>query len=125
MNWKRAFIGAIVLWALIFFEVSILMYGLNLSPPSIEYYVIHFIALAIFIILITVSYFHSKRIKLGFKEGLEVGLVFVITGIILDSLITVPLFVKNYGFLLRGDILAGIVETVAIAGIVGWFMRKK
>jgi riboflavin transporter FmnP len=116
-------IGAI-LWVLIFFEVSFLMFGLGLNTGNTIYYALHFIFASLFTIVLSLWYFHTKKVKKGFLQGLLVGIIFVITGIILDSVITIPLFMKfDYSFLIRFDI--GLMELwgIILCGLVG--MIKK
>ena len=116
-------IGAL-LWALIFFEVSILMFGFGLNAPSPVYYTLHFIFASMFVIVLSLFYFSPRKIRKGFLQGLLAGVVFVVVGIILDAIITVPLFMKfDYSFLIRVDI--GLVQLwgILVCGLVG--MIKK
>jgi Na+/proline symporter len=115
---KRGLIAGIVLWILIFVEVSILMFGFNLNRGDANYYFVHFILLAIFIILTSVWWFKAEK-RRGFKEGIVVGVVMVVVTSILDGIITVPLFIKDYGFFSDWDILAGAVMMIIIPALVG------
>lgn len=112
---KPVLYGAL-LWGLIFFEVSILMFGLGLK--GIPYYIIHYILAIILVAIITILYFRKE--KAGFKKGIIAGIIFSITGVVLDSVITVPLFVKDYS-LMFGDIglWIGIFLGIITAGVVG------
>ena len=112
---KPILYGAI-LWVLIFFEVSILMFGFGLK--GILYYIIHYILAVILVEITTLLYF--KKGKANFKKGIIVGVIFSITGIVLDSVITVPLFVKDYS-LMFGDIglWIGMLLGIITAGVVG------
>jgi hypothetical protein len=123
MNLKRAIAFGVLCWVLIFFEVSILMFGLQLET-GIGYYIIHYILAAVLIALTAALYFGGKNVnKKGFVEGVIVGLIFVVVGIILDAIITVPLFVKDYSFFLDVMMLIGYLETIIVAGIVGAIKR--
>ncbi len=112
--------GALI-WVLIFFEVSVLMFGLKLS--KIPYYVTHYILSIAIVALISFLYFKGE--KSDFGKGVAVGLVFSIIGIFLDLVITVPLFVKDYR-LLFGDIglWVGIVLGIITVGVIG-ALRKR
>jgi hypothetical protein len=118
MKIKRAVLCGALLWVLIFFEVCILMFGLKLQPER-TYYIIHYILSGIIAFIAAFIYF-GKGIKKGFKEGLLVGIIFAITGIILDSIITIPLFNNfDYSFLLNIYLWFGIIEGIIIVTIVG------
>ena len=74
MNIYRAILSGALLWVLIFFEVSILMFGLKLETGT-TYYAIHYIAL-FFLTLIAVSVYFKGKIKRGISQGIGVGIVF-------------------------------------------------
>lgn len=123
MYLKRAIAFGALSWVLIFFEVSILMFGLQLEPGA-GYYIIHYILAAVLIALTAALYFKGKRVnKRGFGKGAIVGIVFVIVGIILDAIITVPLFVKDYSFFFDPMMLIGYLETIIIVCVVGAVKR--
>ncbi|MFH1501362.1 MAG: DUF5367 family protein [archaeon] len=119
VNLKRAVLIGALFWVLIFFEVSILMFGLGLESGTL-YYIVHYILSVILVAIASLIYFRGK-VKAGAKEGLLLGLIMALTGIILDLIITVPLFVKDYTAFF-GDlylwigILLGII-TVTLIGI--------
>tara|TARA_Y100000034_G_C6899253_1_gene415323 strand:- start:260 stop:628 length:369 start_codon:yes stop_codon:yes gene_type:complete len=118
---KQISYGAL-LWVLIFFEVSILMFGFGLED-GLSYYITHYL-LAIFLVaLVTALYFRKENSN--FIKGIKIGIIFAITGIILDLAITVPLFVKDYT-LMFGDIglWIGIVLGIITAGVVGAVKNK-
>ncbi|MDD5651105.1 MAG: hypothetical protein PHF86_11930 [Candidatus Nanoarchaeia archaeon] len=112
---KTILFGAL-LWGLIFFEVSILMFGFGLKT-GLTYYIIHYLLSIILIGITTIIYIGKE--KLNFKKGILVGIIFAITGVILDSVITVPLFVKNYN-LMFGNLMmwVGILFGILTVGIV-------
>ncbi len=121
MNIKRAIVIGIALWVTIFFEVSILMFGFGLTTGTL-YYVLHYIIVTIFLVVATLFYFKKK--KGSWKEGLLFGIVGTITGIILDALITVPLFVKDYSQFFSLSMLFGYTYSLAIPTIVGALKKK-
>lgn len=120
MNWKKGLYFGALLWILIFFEVCILMFGFNLGEDDLAYYIAHYILVAILSIFVSLLYFKGKRIRRNAVEGLTLGVYFVIIGIILDAIITVPLFVKDYSFFLNAGLLVGYLETIVFAGIIGY-----
>lgn len=117
MKIQKAILFGIIAWVLIFFEVSILMFGLKLESQSLNYYLTHLPLLAIIVIICSLLYF--KKAKVDTWEGLKLGITFVIVGIVLDSIITIPLFVKDYSFLYRIDIIIGYITGLIITTIIG------
>jgi len=116
-------LGAL-LWVLIFFEVSILMFGFKLAQTTTVYYIINYTLESIFVLIISLIYFKGKKIKAGFEEGALLGVIFIISGIILDSVITIPLFMgMNYIFLVSGGLLISYALALVITGVVGGFKK--
>jgi peptidoglycan/LPS O-acetylase OafA/YrhL len=128
MNLKRAIIGGVLFWILIFFEVSLLMFGFNLDQTQF-YYHIHYIFLIVFTAFLTKWYFRRKS-KKGIKQGLLFGLIMLITATILDLIITIPFFIIPDGgtytsFLFDQMLLIGELIVIITAGIVGGIKKKK
>ncbi len=119
--WKSIWFGAI-LWVLIFFEVSILMFGFGLSGGA-PYYITHYILSILLAGIVALIYFRNE--KTSFGNGILTGVIFAITGIILDAIITVPLFVKSYA-LMFGNFMTwiGILLGILTVGIVGAIKKK-
>lgn len=122
MRKTKAILCGALLWILIFFEVSFLMFGLHLEK-GFRYYLVHYVLLAILTIIVSLIYF--SRSPKGLAEGFRVSLVFLITGIILDVIITVPLFVKSYSFFLDKFLIYGYILGIVIISLVGYFIRPK
>jgi len=117
MKILRAILTGILFWVLIFFEVSILMFGLKLTL-GVLYYIIHFIILFFLVAIVSLIYF--RKAKSGIGQGFILGIIFVVVGVILDSIITIPLFMQmDYNFLIREDILVGYFETIIVACLIG------
>lgn len=126
MSVKRAVLVGALLWVFIFFEVSILMFGFNLGAANgASYYIPHYIASAILAIVACIIYFKGIG---GIKEGFFAGIIFLITGVILDSIITIPLFTsKQYpaiiqaysAFFLDPMLWTGMIEGFIIVVIFG------
>jgi len=117
--WRAVLTGALV-WVLIFFEVSILMFGFKLTASDSIYYIIHYTASFIFVLLASLIYFRGKKVGAGIGQGFLLGIMFIIVGVVLDSIITIPLFMNfNYSFLITGEMLVGYTLGLVICIIVG------
>lgn len=128
MNIKRAVLFGALLWVLIFFEVSVLMFGFNIKADNASYYLFHFPLSAILVLLTGIFYFKydkplkkksSNSLRMGIYNGILVGFVFALVGLALDALITIPLFVKDYYFLLDTALLMGYAMAIVLLGILG------
>ena len=115
MNYKRAIWTGILSWILVFFEVSILMFGFGISDVNKS--IVHYILLIVVIAVPALIYFNKE--KAGLKEGFFLGILFVIIGLILDSIITIPLFIKSYSFFLNPLLIIGFIEGLVITMVVG------
>ncbi len=72
-----------------------------------------------------VALLYFKKEKANFKNGILAGIIFAITGIILDSVITVPLFVKDYGLMFGGlGLWVGVILEILTIGVVGAVKKK-
>lgn len=118
MRVLRALLFGIVLWILIFLEVSILLFGLKIAPPNGIYYLVHFILLILFTLLCSLSYFWVRNMRGGFIHGFILGLLFIIVLIILD-VIMVSIFIKDFNFFVRPDIIIGYITILILTSIVG------
>lgn len=118
---KTILFGAL-LWVLIFFEVSVLMFGFGLQS-GIMYYSVHYLLSILIVAILAAIYFNKE--KASFSKGIIVGIVFAITGVVLDSIITVPLFVKNYGLMFGdGGLWIGIILGILTTGVVGAIKKR-
>ncbi len=91
MKALRAILVAILVWILIFVEISVFKIGLGIT--GITQYIIHYFFLIIFSVLGAAIYYKSKDKMNGFVLGIFLLLV----GNILDLLITIPMFtVKQF-----------------------------
>jgi hypothetical protein len=118
MDLKRIIVYGALGWVLIFFEVSILLFGLKLTP-GLLYYIVHYILLIMIVAIVALLYFNGK-VKKGFTEGILAGILFLLTGIVLDSLITIPLFMQfDYSFFIDIYLWIGFFISVLTTGIIG------
>ena len=122
MNLKRAIGFGALAWIVIFFEVSILMFGFGLKN-DVTYYTIHYVLSAIILWVVGALYFRGKSTRKGALEGLKAGLVFLVTGIIIDAIITVPLFVKSYSFFANPLMWVSYLIGVLVVVIIGWIKK--
>ena len=117
MKILRVILFGALLWILIFFEVSILMFGLKLEINAI-YYAVHYLLLVILTGIIALLYF--RKAKRGFAQGILTGIIFMLVSLILDAIITVPLFIEEgYAFFLDAYLWLGVLISVLVVGLVG------
>lgn len=124
MKILRAILIGIILWALIFVEWTILIFTPFLKDLGNWQWLIHYILL-IPIVLFGASYYYKSKDKVN---GLVLGLVMLITGVILDAIITIPFFIMpnggSYaGFFLSPYLLVGLIEFLLITWI--YWKKKK
>ena len=118
MKFKRAIGIGGLLWILIFFEVSILMFWFKLQAPDMTYYIIHFIILILLVLIASLIYF--RKAKAGAFEGLYLGFVFIFVEIVLDATVTIPLFMyMQYLFLISVEMLISYAITLGVCIVVG------
>ncbi len=106
----------VISWVLVFFEVSILMFGFNIK--STDKSIIHYILFPIAIFIPTLIYFKKPNLKTGAQQGLYLGIIFFLVSLLLDTLITIPLFVNDFSFLLNPYHLIGLAESLVVTVIV-------
>ncbi len=120
MKWMKAIGVGILIWILIFVEISITMIGLKL--PDLYVWLIHYIFL-MFIVILGVNIHYKKKDSVN---GFVLGFVLLIVGIVLDLSITIPFFVKDYaGYFSNIYMLMGFVELIVIAGIYDIARKKR
>lgn len=123
MKTLRAIGLGALFWLLIFIEISITMIGLKFSNSLT--YIIHYILMVPLALFCAWLYYKSKDKVNGFL----LGLCMVLVGIILDCIITVPLFIMpaggNYAvYFSEFYLIAGLLEGVFLVGIYD-LIRKK
>lgn len=120
MRLIRAAVFGVLLWLLIFFEVSSLLFGFGIGDGSDLYFLTHFVFLVLFILVCTLGYFWVPRMRGGLVHGLLVGVIFIIVMVLLDLFITINFFVKDFGFFSRGDVIVGQLLVLLLCGLIGW-----
>jgi len=130
MKTLRAILLGVLLWALIFVEIQVTIFGLKLSSTAVL--LIHYLFLILFGVLGAKLYYESED-KLN---GFLLGLIFVIVVVILDMIITYPLFIAppgegiqtNYSmisiFIPILPMFIGFAELIAVVGIYDILRRK-
>ena len=103
-----------------FFEVSILMFGFGISNTDTS--IVHYVLFAIAILIPVLIYFNKA--KAGALEGLYICLIYFAVSLALDAIITIPLFIKDYSFLLNPYHLIGFAESLIVAVVVGAIKKK-
>ena len=88
MRLLRGILIGVLLWVIIFVECSIIIFTPGLKDLGNWQYLIHYLVL-IPIVIFGVNYYYKCKDKVN---GFLLGLVMLISGLILDAIITVPLF---------------------------------
>ncbi len=126
-NYKKATIGAILLWVLIFVTWSIVIF----LPPFKDgnnmmwQYIIHYVLLILWIWIVAKIYF--GKVVASSKEGLIYGIYVLIVGIILDAIITVPLFPvgTHAEFFGQWEMWIGYIELIILMTIFGAILTQE
>src|SRR3989344_5628045 len=112
MSLKRSVLYGILFWAILFALASVLIFAIGLPSEGMAFNVS-----IIIISLIVVALVSNKQFKKEKRpNGLMTGIVYALVSIILDAVITVPLFVKDYLMLFNWyyliSIILGIITVV-------------
>jgi hypothetical protein len=121
MRFGKAVLLGILFWIFIFVEISVTKIGLGLSQLAVL--IINYILIVPFSIIIASMYYKSRDRLNGFV----LGLIVVVTGIILDAVITVPMFVNGdyEGYFLSAAMLVGFFEAIVVFGVYDVLRRRK
>lgn len=123
MNIKRAVGFGAMLWILIFVLLSILLFLPFLEGRTLAVHVIFWIFLIPIVLLLAKWYFKADPPTM--KKGFFLGIIGVIVGIILDLIITVPLFIKSYDVFFTDWMLwFSLVEVVVLTTFAGFEFDK-
>lgn len=117
MDIKRAIWTGALSWVLVFFEVSILMFGFGIQ--NTDHSMTHHLIFPITIFIPALIYFKKTGVKGGVMHGIYLSLIYFLTGLVLDALITIPLFVHDFTFLLNPYHLIGLTESLVVTMAVG------
>jgi hypothetical protein len=125
MKLLRGILIGALLWVLIFVEWSIIIFTPILKDLGNYQYIVHYLIL-IPIVIFGANYYYKSKDKVN---GFLLGAVMLITGMILDAIVTVPLFTIPQGtvhmeFFLAPLMLAGYIEFLLITGLY-WVKKVK
>jgi hypothetical protein len=119
MKLKKAVLTGALLWGLMFFEAKILEIGFKLRAPDFSYYIIHYPIMILLVSLVSLIYF--RKTKAGAFEGLYLGFIFIFVGIVLDSVLTIPLFMGvGYLFLISIRMLISYAINLGVCALIGF-----
>jgi hypothetical protein len=119
MKYSRGILFGLFLWAFIFVLLSIIMFAPGIKDQVFFQYLILWVLLIPFVLFIAKWYFHTDEPTT--KKGLILGLIALVVGIILDSVITVPLFVKSYSTYFSNTYLyIGMFEVLLLTTYAGY-----
>lgn len=123
MNYKRALVTGIMLWVIIFAVISILMFLPPLVDNKIMQFGIYWLLLIPIVLSLCKWYFKMDAPNL--KKGFVLGVVILGVSVLLDIIITVPLFVKSYSVFF-GDwmMYVGYFEILLLSIFAGWEFDK-
>ena len=114
MKWLNAIKYGAILWGMIFIEWSIIIFAPVLKNLGQWQFALHYIVL-IPMALLAASKYYKKDKKVN---GFLLGVVFLVTGIVLDAIITVPLFIGgDYSFFTETLMLVGFAEMILVVGL--------
>ncbi|MBI4453694.1 hypothetical protein HY636_03545 [Candidatus Woesearchaeota archaeon] len=120
-NWKSATSYGVLLWLLIFVEVSVLMFMPALTGKELTQNILHMIILPVLVLFCAWMYF--KNTPASAKDGFLLGVYFLVIGTVLDLLITIPLFVKTFDFYKEIWLWLGFLEVIVVCTLVGYFKK--
>lgn len=113
MNIKRALLFGILVWIAAFVVISIFMFTPWFKDSQTRVQVAWWILEIPIVLLLAKWYF--KQVSPTVKNGARLGLIGLLTGVVLDVVITVPLFVKSYTTFFGNELMY-------IGFIFGWLL---
>ena len=118
-------------WILISTGITIIGYNSNLATMGEHGFVFNSTGL-IFYFLITIilsaliTYLYFRKQKGTFNDGIKIGLLVAITGLVLDAIITAPFIVKSYSaYFGKWSVWVGYILAVLVFGISAKLLTKK
>lgn len=120
MNFKRALGMGALIWVFAFVVVSIVMFLPWFKDDNLRVMIAWWVVEIPVVLLLAKWYFKQRRPNL--KEGFLVGLVALLAGAILDSVITIPLFIQaDYAkFFGNWTLYVGYAEFLILTTVAGW-----
>lgn len=119
LNLKRSLGFGVMFWILAFVSISVIMFVPWFKDSQTRVQIAWWILEIPIVLLLAKWYFKTNHPTA--KEGLLLGLVALVVGIVLDSIITVPLFVKSYNeFFGNPMMLVGWGELLILTTFAGF-----
>lgn len=113
MKWLKAIGYGVALFAILFVIGSVAMFGLKLRCGSS----MSFLMLAA---VLAVSWLLARQYKIGsFKEGFEVGLVWVLVDALLEYVVIVQIFNKGEPSFYNWSVLLGYFLIILVPALEG------
>ena len=124
MNWKKLIGFGFLFWAIMFIVWSVLVFIPGLGETW--QWVIGLVANGVAAFFLAHWYFCKAESK-GFSKGLLFGLIILVIAAILDSVISVPLFIKegHAAFFSQWLLWLGFVVVLIFSGVAGACKCKK
>ena len=119
MKYTRAILTGVLLWAFVFVVMSILMFAPGLKDQVFFQYLIMWVLLIPVTLFVAKWYFHVDEPTS--KKGFLLGILVLITGTVLDAIISVPVFVKSYTVFYSNTYLyIGMLEILLLMTYAGY-----
>lgn len=124
LNWKPVVGLGILLWLLIFVEISVVMFMPVLAGMETVQKVIHLALLPVLVLICGRIYFRKRKVKSAVRVGLFTGIVWLIIGTILDLIVTVPLF-SGFELFMQWNLWLGYLEVLVFTIVSASIFNKK
>lgn len=119
MNYTRALLFGIFLWIFVFIVLSLLMFAPGIKDQTFFQYLILWILFIPFVLFIAKWYFYMDEPTTS--KGFLLGVTALTVGVILDSVITIPFFVKSYDvFFANSYMYIGMLEVLLLTTYAGY-----
>lgn len=118
MKTGKAILYGALIWVIMFVLWSIMMFAPGIKDMQVLQYIVGYVVLIVAVFLLAKKYYKSKSKANGFL----LGLIFAVVGIILDAIVTVPLFIMPEGmgyadFFLNIWMIVGYALMILVAGL--------
>ena len=120
VNWLLATSTGLLNWILIFVVLSIVMF-----IPTVGNYTNYLSFVFVPILAAICAFLYFRRTDGTILHGVILGVYYLIIGLILDLIVTIPLFVKSYSFFSDWTLWVGYAETIFACVILAWLFRQK
>jgi hypothetical protein len=124
MNLKQATISGLITYFIIFIAGSILLFGFGIA---MNLFGLIMLAIMPFVIFLVAKYLYFNKIKITQrKEGLYLGIYWLVIALVVDIIILVYGFNVGWDYFLRANwsMLVGYAEYVVFAFLAGYFSKR-